>query len=82
MEGAALNITVISYMGNLDVGLIACRESVPQLWDLAHGFRSALDELKEAAGLDAANADDADGAVTPSPDRTPEPAATHGAGTV
>jgi len=43
MEGAALNITVISYMDNLDVGLIACRESVPQLWDLAHGFRSALD---------------------------------------
>lgn len=82
MEGAALNVTVISYMDNLDVGLIACRESVPQLWDLAHGFRSALEELKEAAGLDGADAHDDDGAVIPSPDRTPEPAATHGAGTI
>jgi WS/DGAT/MGAT family acyltransferase len=81
MEGAALNITVISYMDNLDVGLIACRESVPQLWDLARGFRSALDELTDAAGL-AADDIDTDDAVTPPSDRTPEPAATHGVGTV
>ena len=51
MEGAGLNVTVISYMDTLDVGLIACRESVPDLWDLAHGFEDALDELKLAAGV-------------------------------
>jgi diacylglycerol O-acyltransferase len=51
MEGAGLNITVISYMDNLDVGLIACRELAPDLWELAAGFRAALDELRAAAGL-------------------------------
>jgi diacylglycerol O-acyltransferase len=51
MEGAGLNVTVISYMDTLDIGLIACRESVPDLWDLAHGFRDALEELKDAAGV-------------------------------
>src|SRR5574341_163353 len=51
MEGAGLNVTVISYMENLDVGLIACRESVPDLWDLADGFKDALEELKDAAGV-------------------------------
>ena len=51
MEGAGLNITVISYMDTLDVGLIACRETVPDLWGLAHGFRDALAELKEVAGI-------------------------------
>jgi hypothetical protein len=50
MEGAALNITVISYMDRLDVGLIACREVVPDLWDLAEGFHDALEELTDAAG--------------------------------
>jgi diacylglycerol O-acyltransferase len=51
MEGAGLNVTVISYMDTLDIGLIACRESVPDLWDLANGFRDALEELKDAAGV-------------------------------
>ncbi|MGQ0805050.1 MAG: WS/DGAT/MGAT family O-acyltransferase [Actinomycetota bacterium] len=51
MEGAGLNVTVISYMDKLDIGLIACRESVPDLWDLANGFRDALEELKQAAGV-------------------------------
>ena len=45
IEGAGLNITVISYLDSLDVGLIACRELVPDLWDLAGEFEAALDEL-------------------------------------
>src|SRR5207302_752146 len=31
MEGAGLNITVISYMEDIDIGLIVCRESLAEL---------------------------------------------------
>lgn len=42
-----LNITVFSYDGNLDVGLVADRDLVPDLWNLIDYLRDALDELKE-----------------------------------
>jgi WS/DGAT/MGAT family acyltransferase len=44
-EGQGLNITVQSYRDHLDFGLIACRELVPDLWDLAGSFPEALEEL-------------------------------------
>jgi WS/DGAT/MGAT family acyltransferase len=40
-----LNITLFSYDGNLDFGLIACREMVPDVWNLIGYLRDALDEL-------------------------------------
>jgi len=49
MEGAGLNVTVLSNMGRVDVGLIACSELIPDLWDLAHAFDEAMTELLEAA---------------------------------
>ncbi|MDP9092308.1 MAG: wax ester/triacylglycerol synthase family O-acyltransferase [Actinomycetota bacterium] len=48
-HGAGLNITVLSNDGHLDVGLIACRELVPNLWDLADDLAVALQELLTAA---------------------------------
>ena len=48
-DGVGLNITLQSYDGNLDFGLIACRELVPDLWDLIDYLRDGLAELKEAA---------------------------------
>ena len=48
-DGIGLNITVQSYNGNLDFGLIACRELMPDVWDLMDYLRDALHELKEAA---------------------------------
>ncbi|MCA1727537.1 MAG: wax ester/triacylglycerol synthase family O-acyltransferase [Actinobacteria bacterium] len=48
-DGAALNITVVSYMDRLFWGLIACRETVPGLWDLAAAIPESLQELKSAA---------------------------------
>ena len=48
-HGAGLNITVISNDGHLDVGLIACRELVPDVWDLADDMPVALEELLGAA---------------------------------
>ena len=48
-DGVGLNITVMSYMGNLDFGLVACRELVPDLWRMVDHLRSSLDELTKAA---------------------------------
>jgi WS/DGAT/MGAT family acyltransferase len=48
-HGAGLNITVISNDGHLDVGVIACRELAPRLWELADDLPIALDELLSAA---------------------------------
>ncbi len=40
-----LNITLFSYDGHLDFGLIACREMVPDVWNLVGYLQAALDEL-------------------------------------
>jgi WS/DGAT/MGAT family acyltransferase len=45
----ALNITLFSYDGSLDFGLIACRELVPDVWKLIGYLRDALDELLDLA---------------------------------
>jgi len=49
LPGSGLNITVLSNMGNLDVGLIACPDLVPDLWEIADGFPSAVAELLRRA---------------------------------
>jgi hypothetical protein len=40
-----LNITLFSYDGHLDFGLIACREMVPDVWNLVGYLQDAMDEL-------------------------------------
>ena len=40
-----LNITLFSYDGSLDVGFIACREMVPDVWRMAGYLRDELDAL-------------------------------------
>jgi WS/DGAT/MGAT family acyltransferase len=49
IEGAGLNITVLSNRGNVDFGVIACRDLVPDLWDIADGFGTAVARLRAAA---------------------------------
>jgi diacylglycerol O-acyltransferase / wax synthase len=49
LEGAGLNLTVLSNMGSVDFGAIACREMVPDLWDIATGFTESVDELRKLA---------------------------------
>jgi WS/DGAT/MGAT family acyltransferase len=44
-----LNITVFSYDGHIDVGLTACPEMVPDVWNLMVYLADALDELKKLA---------------------------------
>jgi diacylglycerol O-acyltransferase / wax synthase len=40
-----LNITLFSYDGSIDFGLIACRELVPDVWNLIDYLHDALSEL-------------------------------------
>jgi WS/DGAT/MGAT family acyltransferase len=47
-DGQGLNITVQSYCGNLDFGIVVDRELVPDVWDLAGMLHDATDELLAA----------------------------------
>ncbi|MDR3418070.1 MAG: wax ester/triacylglycerol synthase family O-acyltransferase [Nevskia sp.] len=57
-HGQALNITVVSYDGQLNIGFTACKAAVPQLQRLADYTREALDELERHFPV-------ADGALRP-----------------
>lgn len=46
-----LNITIMSYNGRCDFGIVACRDAVPDVWDLCHMLEDALEELKDVAGV-------------------------------
>ncbi len=49
MEGAGLNITVVSYLDSVDFGVIACERSVPHVGDIALGFGAAVADLHKIA---------------------------------
>jgi WS/DGAT/MGAT family acyltransferase len=49
-EGIGLNITVMSYLGRLFFGMLACRETVPDVADMPALVREGMDELLEASG--------------------------------
>jgi diacylglycerol O-acyltransferase len=51
MEGAALNITVMSYRGALNWGLIACPETVSELDRMIDDLHAASEELADATGI-------------------------------
>jgi WS/DGAT/MGAT family acyltransferase len=51
LDGAGLNVTVMSYRGVLNWGLIACAETVPGVTAIAAAIQVSLDELRSAAGL-------------------------------
>ena len=48
-HGAGLNITVLSLNGKLNIGLISCPDLLPELWEMADGFDTAMAELVAAA---------------------------------
>jgi diacylglycerol O-acyltransferase len=45
-DGMGLNITVMSYNGDCDFGIVADRDQMPDLWSLLDWLREELDELK------------------------------------
>jgi WS/DGAT/MGAT family acyltransferase len=48
LSGQALNITVTSYAGHMNFGLIGCRRSLPHMQRLLHGLDTALLDLEKA----------------------------------
>jgi len=54
MPGMGLNITVISYVDRVDFGFTVDPDLVPDPWYLSDGIPIALEELKEAIGIDRA----------------------------
>jgi WS/DGAT/MGAT family acyltransferase len=48
IDGVGLNMTVMSYRGHLDFGIIADRDQVDDAWALIDGSAAALDELSTA----------------------------------
>jgi WS/DGAT/MGAT family acyltransferase len=49
LPGAGINVTVLSNMGNVDFGVIADRETVPEIWRIADGLKEGVDVLLAAA---------------------------------
>jgi WS/DGAT/MGAT family acyltransferase len=47
-HGLALNITLISYLDQLDFGLIACRDALPDIEKLADNIVQEFEELRRA----------------------------------
>jgi len=56
MDGSGLNMTVMSYLDQLDFGLLACPDVLSDVWELADGLHAALAELVEATGVTLADA--------------------------
>jgi WS/DGAT/MGAT family acyltransferase len=53
-SGQGLNVTVVSYMGRVDVGFTADPDLVPDVWELADAIPAALAELSAALDRSAA----------------------------
>ncbi len=51
LNGMALNMTLTSYVGKLEFGLIACRKALPSMQRLLTYLEDALDELEVVAGI-------------------------------
>ena len=51
-EGGGLNMTVMSYLDQLDFGMQACPDVFPDVWRLADGLQEALDELVAQTGVE------------------------------
>jgi hypothetical protein len=49
LEGAGLNVTMMSYRDSVDFGFLGATELVPDIWDLADAVPVAFDELYDAA---------------------------------
>jgi diacylglycerol O-acyltransferase / wax synthase len=45
-DGMGLNITVMSYCGSLDFGIVSDREQMPDVWSLIEWLGEALEELE------------------------------------
>jgi hypothetical protein len=49
IEGSGLNITVLSHLDRLQIGIIACPDLVGDVWDITESVAAGFDELNRAA---------------------------------
>jgi WS/DGAT/MGAT family acyltransferase len=49
LEGVTLNVTGWSYAGQMNLSLIACRDAIPDLWELTDELGVAFEELLKAS---------------------------------
>jgi WS/DGAT/MGAT family acyltransferase len=52
LPGAGMNITVLSNLDRLDVGVMACPDLVEDVWELVGSLPTALDELMDGVGAE------------------------------
>jgi WS/DGAT/MGAT family acyltransferase len=64
IEGSGINLTVLSNMGSVDVGVIACPDTVPDLWQIPEAFVAAVHDLRDAADRALEDRAAADGSVS------------------
>ena len=55
IDGTGLNMTVMSYLDQLDFGLLACPDVFDDVWALSEALHTALAELVEATGVEPAD---------------------------
>jgi diacylglycerol O-acyltransferase / wax synthase len=48
VDGVGLNMTIMSYRDQIDVGIVADKDQIPDAWPLMDAVRHALDELEQA----------------------------------
>jgi diacylglycerol O-acyltransferase len=64
-DGMGLNITVMSYCGHLDFGLVADRDQMPDLWTMTDWLAESLEELRpKGRGRPRAKAKDSSAATS------------------
>ena len=63
-DGMGLNITVMSYCGHMDFGIVADRDQMSDAWCLIEWLEDALEELRPAAASDGASSGGSNGAAT------------------
>jgi hypothetical protein len=49
LPGAGVNITMLSNMGSVDMGIIADRDRVPEVWRIAEGLEEGVRVLLDRA---------------------------------
>src|SRR5207253_4076868 len=74
-DGMGLNITVMSYLGSMDFGIVADRYQMPDVWSLIDWLGEALDELRPRGRPDERPADErpAEGRAADAPAGEPAP---------
>lgn len=80
-DGAGLNMTVMSYLDNLDFGLLACPDLVDDVWEIADGLQGSLDALVDAASAIAGRAAPPEGSGEPRATASPKPSSAPAKGT-